>query len=202
VPRYGVDVDDELGDVDERVAPLVIAIGRAVLGAAALEKVLLVDIARRVVERDGFEEQLRTQLERLERRPAGDLLATLRDLGIAEDLATRIHDVIQRRNRLVHRFMEEPAAVAAMQGREIAPVVETVDAIARDCQTIINELAPSAFSRVLSMFRKTPAELVEQLRGPDPTALGDPALRRQLEVICALCDEDVQETFGGAPTVG
>lgn len=39
----------DLGEMDESFKPLAQAIGRAVLGAAVLEKVLLVDIARRRV---------------------------------------------------------------------------------------------------------------------------------------------------------
>jgi hypothetical protein len=39
--------DSKLDPIDERAVPLVLAIGRLVLGAAALEKVLLVDIVMR-----------------------------------------------------------------------------------------------------------------------------------------------------------
>jgi len=76
------------------------AIGRAVLFAAELEKVLLVEIAQRLVGCEGFSQHVGEELSGLERRPAGTLLERLKTFGLAPDLAGRIEHVIERRNRL------------------------------------------------------------------------------------------------------
>lgn len=64
---------------DERAVPLLHAIGRVVWAAAALEKVLLLEIARLQYERDGvFPREV--ELAKLELARAGRLLKQLRDL--------------------------------------------------------------------------------------------------------------------------
>lgn len=61
-------------EVDRRAAPFVAAIGEAVIGAAALEKVLLADIGtRQLLDKDAHDEFAR-DLSDLERAPGGRLL--------------------------------------------------------------------------------------------------------------------------------
>jgi hypothetical protein len=73
---------EELGPIAPALEPLLLAIGRAMLSAAALEKVLLVDIASRRAQREGLTPKLGDDLARLERLPAGALLQRLQELGI------------------------------------------------------------------------------------------------------------------------
>ena len=58
-----------LDEMDDSLKPLAQAIGRAVLGAALVEKILLLDLAERLANRDGMTEELlgaetRTPFER------------------------------------------------------------------------------------------------------------------------------------------
>jgi hypothetical protein len=171
----------ELDPVDKKLAPLAQAIGRAVLGAAALEKVLLVDIARRRAESEGLTLRLGQQLSRLELQPAGELLRTLRELGIPSDVANRIEEVIGRRNNLVHRFMEDREVAAVfMTGEGTDRIVERVDKLAADCQRLINEIGPSAFSGVEGVLGATLPELLAMAKSADLDAIEDDQLRAQL----------------------
>src|SRR3979411_2896131 len=97
--------DSMLDAIDKRLTPLVKAISRAVLGAAALEKVLLVDFLHLSGRERGLRVELEQELSELERRSAGSLLGTLRGLGLGVALAARIESVVHRRNQLIHHFM-------------------------------------------------------------------------------------------------
>lgn len=173
----------ELNPVDEKFLPLAQAIGRAVLGAAGLEKVLLVDIAQRRAKTEGLTDQLGQQLSRLEAQPAGALLRTLRELGMPGDLADGIQDAIGRRNHLVHRFMEDPDVAAAFTtGEGVDRIVERVDELAADCQRLINEVAPVAFSSAEQALGTTLLDLVELAKSADLEAIEDDQLRAQLRL--------------------
>jgi hypothetical protein len=54
--------DSALDPIDERLLPLAQSIGRAVLGAAALEKILLVDFAHRYGTQRGLRQELEREL--------------------------------------------------------------------------------------------------------------------------------------------
>lgn len=158
------------------------SIGRAVLGAAALEKILLVDIAQRSVHRNGMRDELDRELTLLERRPAGDLLAKLRQLGIPEDLGERIGEVLRRRNQLVHHFLANPDVIAALNtGDGFEPFVDQVDQLAADCQGLIDEIGPLAFSGAQQALGATLPELAEAVLSIDPDSVEDEKLRAQLE---------------------
>lgn len=174
----------DLDPIEERLQPLAQAIGRAVLGAAALERVLLVDIARRRAASDGLTQRLDRELATLEHKPAGRLLETLRELDIPPYLAGRIDDFIARRNRLVHRFMEDPGVfLAFVTGHGLEPLVERVDRLAADCQALVNELAPAAFSGAERVLGATFDQLLEQVKMADLDEIKDDGLRDQLEMI-------------------
>jgi hypothetical protein len=135
--------DSRLDPMDEEFALLAQSIGRAVMGAAALEKVLLVDIVNRMAQREELEQELRE----LERRPGGKLLEKLRQLGLDIEMAARIQAAIVRRNTLIHHYMEEPEVMAAlMTGAGIDALVRDVDSLAVECQQIVNLIAPDAFA--------------------------------------------------------
>lgn len=183
---------DELDPVDERLAPVTQALGRAVLGAAALEKVLLVDIARRDADRQGLTDELSARLSRLERQSAGALLETLRTLGIDAAHANQIADVIHRRNLLVHHFMEAADVVDAFtRGERIDELVDRIDAVAADCQRIINEIAPPAFSGLETIFGVPIRTLLEQMHTVDLERITDKGLREQLRLARTIVPRDL-----------
>jgi hypothetical protein len=172
----------ELDSADERLRPLLEAIGRAVLGAATLEKMLLVDIAQRRVTKDGFDDELSHTLSELEAQPAGRLLQHLRELGIAPELAGRINEVLKRRNRLVHHFLEDPEVLEAIWGNvSVDPFVDRVDELAADCQRLVNEIGPLAFSGAEKALGVELPELAQSLMRIDPESVEDEELRSQVE---------------------
>jgi hypothetical protein len=174
--------DSELDPVEEQAVPIVLAIGRAVLGAAALEKLLLVDIAQRVVERDGFTAELSAELTSLERESAGRLLGRLRELGIPDDLGERIQDVIRRRNRLVHHALEDAdLMIAVATGKDVDAVVTRIDQIAVDSQQIGNEVIAVAFPGLEAALGVSLPQLVEIIAALDLDTIEDEALRAQFQ---------------------
>jgi hypothetical protein len=86
--RVNMTIDDSQLDPEHgHAAPLLMAVGRLVLAGAALENVLLVDIAMRDIDRAGtVRDELGRELSELEGRPAGKLLERLRNLGIPDEL--------------------------------------------------------------------------------------------------------------------
>jgi hypothetical protein len=180
--------DSELDPVDEQAAPLVLAVGRLVLGAAMLEKVLLVDIISRDVQQEGtVREELGRELAELEGKPGGVLLKRLRKLGIPPDLADRVNKVIQRRNRVVHHLLEEPGVVLAMHtGEGIEKIVADIDSVAIDCQQVVNELTLVVFPTLLNALGTTLPELADRLGSIDPSTIEQPAFRQQVEAAQTL----------------
>ena len=177
--------------MDERLQPLMQSVGRAVLAAAAFERVLLVDIAQRRAASDGLTKQLQLELATLERKSAGTLLHTLREIGIEPDLAERIRELIEQRNWLVHHFMEDLEVFLAFVTQDgFEPLVERVDAVAAQCQALVNEIAPPAFSGAEHVLGATLEQLLEGLQAANLDEIKDPRLRAQLEMVRNL---DVKE---------
>jgi hypothetical protein len=133
---------------DEYGTPVALAIGHAVIAAAALEKVQLGEIGRRQLEADGQPTQSLTRtLTELESQPAGRLLRKLREQGMADDLAERIDNVLTRRNRMVHGMIEDLAvATALVTGDGIEEVLSWIAKIEADCGALIAELQPLAYA--------------------------------------------------------
>lgn len=173
----------DLGPIEPAVAPLLQAIGRAVLFAAVLENVLLVEIAQRRVGCEGFSQHLGGDLADLERRPAGTLLERLKTLGLPADVLARVRDVIERRNRLIHHALEDADVLTALNGGQAESAIERVDALAAACQGLVNDIAPGAFSGVERAFGRTLGELLHEVRALDLTAENEAlpdAVRQQL----------------------
>jgi hypothetical protein len=174
----------ELDPVDERVAPIVLALGRTVLGASALEKLLLVELTQRRAKSGGLTEELSRQIAELERRPAGELLRALRELGIEQELATRIAGVIERRNRLVHGAIADPIIARPFAtGEGVDEAVDYIDALGADIQAIINEIGPGAFSGAEAALGHSMRELLEAAKAIDLDQIEDPGLRGELDWI-------------------
>jgi hypothetical protein len=168
----------------------VLAIGRLVLGAAALEKVLLVDIVVREFHRDGgWRDEMVQELSDLEGRPAGKLLDRLRGFGIRPELADRVADVIRRRNRVVHHLMEDVKVATALQtGEGVEEIVADIDGIAIDCQQVVNELTLVAFPSLEEAIGKTLPELADDLGSIDPSSIEDMQMRQGVEFARVLRD--------------
>ena len=125
---------------DERIDPMLRAIGRLVWGANLLETVLLMMVLQLRGDRDG---QLpsREELAYLEEVSAGMRLGLLRELNIPTDLEARIDDVIKRRNRIVHHMFEAPEIVMPIiSGEGLGAAVERIEQVALDCGSIGVEL--------------------------------------------------------------
>ncbi len=172
---------DDLDPPDPLVEPLLVSLGRVILGANALEKILLVDIARRRADDEGLVEQLSIDLTRLEKQPAGVLLQRLTALGLSTNLSERVADAIRRRNLLVHHFMEDLQFAQAAQGQDVDAAVNRIDALAADCQALINEIAPAAFAGVEAVLGADLQTLAQTLSALDPQDIADDALRAQIE---------------------
>jgi hypothetical protein len=173
---------------DERAAPLLHAIGRVVWAAAALEKVLLMEIVRLRHKRDGvFPPEV--ELAKLELATAGQLLNQLRDLLLPDDLVKRIEAAIEGRNRLIHHPLENPEMVRAIaSGEGVAAVLEKIDRLALDCGELAVELHTVAAARLEVMLGTSREELLAMLNAVDLETIEDPRLRDQLEAVRAFGD--------------
>jgi uncharacterized protein YutE (UPF0331/DUF86 family) len=185
--------------MDPAFKPLAQAIGRAILGAAMVEKILLLDIAQRLANSEGMTEDLLDELKHRERHSAGKLLERLKELGVDPELAARIDAMIGLRNNLVHHFMEDPDVLEAFfDGEGFEPIVERVDALALECQEIVNELAPGAFSGTEAAFEMTAQQIAEEIRKVDLDQVTDPALREKLRAMGAVSEHfDFEEDGDG-----
>lgn len=177
---------------DEEGAPLSVAIGRAVVGAAALEAALTLEAARLLHAEharsgDDTDSTLPKELSRLDKLPAGELLKRLRKLGLPGELDKRIDDVIRRRNDLVHRPFEDPELARAVAGRgNVNDVVKRIERLALDCGELAVELEIFAIPKLLELTGQSPEALIELIKAVDPSTISDPRERRQLQAIQAF----------------
>lgn len=170
---------------DERIDPLLRAIGRLVWCANLLETVLLLLFLQIRDERDG---QLPSHEEfaYLEGASAGKRLGLLRRLEIPSDLEERIDNAIERRNRIIHHIFECPEIViAVINGDRVDAAVGEVEQVALDCGKIGVELYSVTAPSLEAKFG-TPAEMVEMVASLELDDVDDPRLREQLEVIRAM----------------
>jgi hypothetical protein len=176
---------------DEKAVPLLHAMGLVIWAAQALEKSLLLELARLRAERDGqFPPE--PELSKLEYLTAGPLLDQLRKLDLPGDLAERISDAIDRRNQLMHRAFEDPEMVAAIaRGKGLDTVVSRVERLAIDCGELAVELQLVAGARVEAMLEMPQAEMAQVLASIDLAQISDPRWRAQLEAVRALGDADL-----------
>jgi hypothetical protein len=70
------------------------------------------------------------------------------------------------------------------------PLVERVDRVAAQCQALVNEIAPPAFSGAERVLGATLEQLLEGLQATNLDEVKDPRLRGQLEMVRNL---DVEE---------
>jgi hypothetical protein len=172
---------------DETVAPLMVAFGRLVWGAAVLEKTLHLELARVHYERaeasgDPAGYRLSDILVATEQLTGGQARSQLEVLGLPADLNTRIRDAIGRRNALLHRPLEDAdLAKAVGTGEGIEAVVERIERLALDCGELGVELerfAGDKLAAVLGISREQMAQMVATL---DPATIPDERMRAQVE---------------------
>jgi hypothetical protein len=96
--------DPELDPLEEALLPLAASVGRMVLGVAALEKVLLVDIAMRMFHDRPIAEELAAELTYLERRSGAPRSQAVSALGMKQ----------RRRVRRVHSLLRSLAMTRAI----------------------------------------------------------------------------------------
>jgi hypothetical protein len=178
--------------VAQRAAPFFGAIGEAVIGAAALEKVLLADIGARQLQDQSTHAALAENLSDLERAMAGRLMRNLKRLGLSEELTVRINDVIQRRNDLIHRLMETYDAVAViMTGDGMDAAVRRIQTISEDCDMLAREIIPALYPAIERVSGRSFEELSAILMRVDLEQLEDAPTREELRAA-----RDQMTTFG------
>lgn len=156
---------------------------------------MLADLIQRRVIRDGPEEVFgRRLVSRLERKPAGVLLAALRTLGYGDEIAEEITAVINGRNHFVHHLFEDPEFIEALSARDsIEGMVSRVETLIEGIYAVVKRLEPEVAAGMETMFGRSSPELLALLREIDPRDFEDRDERRQLEAIQRLSDELVNE---------
>jgi hypothetical protein len=181
---------------DEEGIPLSMAIGRAVVGAAALESALRLEAARllhlkHAAREDASDSTLLKELAGLDELTAGGLLRKLKELGMPADLKPRIKDAIDRRNDLVHRTFEDPELARAITKKEsVEAVVQRIERLALDCGELAVELEMFAIPKALKLTGRSLEEVVVLVTAQDPRTITDPRERKQLEAVLALAESE------------
>lgn len=156
---------------------------------------MLADLIQRRVIRDGPEEVFgRRLVSRLERKPAGVLLAALRTLGYGDRIAEEITAVINGRNHFVHHLFEDPEFIEVQSARDgIEGMVSRVETLIEDIYGVVKRLEPEVTAGMEAMFGCSSPELLALLREIDLRDVEDEEERRQLEAIQRLSDDLVNE---------
>lgn len=185
-------VDDEL---EPTLSDLHAAIGQAVLSAAGLEQALLLTILHRRGERDGVDEQLARKMLIYATETGGRLANQLKSLGVSAEVQERLHDVLVRRNQLVHHPVEQPTLLSGLAGRDIAAAISWVESISSDCQTLVDELLRRALPGALEVTGLTPEMIDDLLHSRDLTDIEEATTRGKigsLRIGLGISDADVQ----------
>lgn len=194
-----------LAESDEHGNRFMLALGRAVLGAAALENALRLESAHLLLAtqagRDAIDgKELGVQMAELETLTAGQLLRRLRERGLPQDLERRIDDAVSRRNRLVHHLFEDPRLIrAATQPEAEEEGVAHLQALALDCAALSLELQTFALPKIEALAGTSKEELVSHALSLDPAQIEGQEERKQVEAIQSLGDAaDWSEALGQA----
>lgn len=172
---------------------LSVAIGRAVVGAAALEGALRLEIARLLHAQETVgrvdQSSLPDELWKLDRETGGTLLGRLRKLGLPVDLYDRILSAVERRNQIVHRPFDDPELARAIAGTgNVEDVAKRIERLALDCGELAVELDMFAIPKVIEMSGMSLTEIVDALKTADPETFGGFRDRKQLEAVQAFLE--------------
>lgn len=174
-------------DLDEQAVPFLAALGRAVVGVAALEANLRMELARLLAIEHGSDDgRLMKELARIERLTGGQLLGELRKHGLPEDLEARIDEAVERCNQVVHRLFEQPDVIEALaSGPGRHALIDRIDQLSLDCGSLAVELQTFALSRLEDATGRSSAELLDLVLAADPASL-DGVERSKLEKAQAI----------------
>jgi hypothetical protein len=176
---------------DEAALPLIVALGRLVLGAAVLEKALQLEVVRAHYERahaskDPGEYGLGKVLMETERLTSGQARSQLDVLGIPEELNERIRSAVARRNALLHRPLEDADLARAIgTGEGLDEVVERIERLALDCGELGVELERFAGNRLTDILGMSRTEIAQLVADLDLSTVDNPQMRAQLEAVKA-----------------
>jgi hypothetical protein len=158
--------------------------------------VLLVDVLRRRIDREGITPTLLEDLAYLDRRGTGGKLhAHLKGLGVEQPVLDRIKALIERRNDLIHHLPSDPVIARAMMGgeTEMDVAVAQVEQLALDCAVLAVELGLPSTKDLEKLVGGKTAELWAQIAAADPAKVPDSLTRRELEAIQAVGPLDFDE---------
>lgn len=186
--RYGRRAVVELVAVDEDGKAFLVALGRAVLSAAALESfVLLAVIGRRHAE--GWSgEDVNALIDSLGTRPAGARIKALEAAGESPALIARLRSAIKLRNQVVHHLLADPVVIGAVMNGETPPLVAQLDEVSLVCVRLVEEIAPDAFQA---------ATAAVGVGGPDELALF--VHGATLPATLSQAERELLEAFQGMP---
>jgi hypothetical protein len=176
---------------DEATAPLMVALGRLVWGAAVLEKTLHLELARVHYEQAQASEDpagygLAAILVATEQLTGGQARSQLEVLGLPADLNARIRDAIERRNAVLHRPLEDADLARAVgTGEGLETVVERIERLALDCGELGVELERYAGDRLAAMLGISREQMAQMVATLDPATVPDERTRTQLEAVKA-----------------
>jgi hypothetical protein len=176
---------------DERAVPLMVALGKLVLGAALLEKTLHLELARVHYERaqasgDPAAYGLDDILVATEQLTGGQARSQLEALGLPADLNARIRDAIEQRNAVLHRPLEDAALATAIgTGEGLEKVVERIERLALDCGELGVELERFAGDRLAAMLNMSREQIAQVVATLDPATIPDHRVRSQIEALKA-----------------
>lgn len=179
-------------DLDEDAIPLFTALGQVVVGAAALEVNLRLELAQLLVaaragQGHAEDDTLAEQIAELATLTAGQLLGRLRERGLPKSLERRIDGAISRRNWLVHHLFEDPQIVKATTGNEGSPdVIGKLQRLALDCAALSVELQMFALSKIEESMGTSREDLLGFVLSLDATQIQEQAERHQVEAIQEL----------------
>jgi len=173
-----------LVESDESSSALLLAMGRAIIAAAGLERAMQLELAGLLLKGHVVtpNPKLERELTDSDALTAGQLLGRLRNLDLPDELEIRIADAIRRRNNLVHHTFEDPDLAAfVLDAKSSSALIGRINQLAVDCASLTVELELVAVPRLEHALGKSRAELVELANSIDLTTITDPRERQQLE---------------------
>jgi hypothetical protein len=163
---------------EKRQQEITTVIGGAVIAAAGLERTLVGEVYRQQRLADLPLEDV----EAFEKRSGGTLLGKLREQGVDAALAERIADLIVRRNRLIHGFLEDlEVAAALMTGEGFAEVRAGVEQLGNECAALSKEMQAEVGREIEEILGLSLEVIAERLAVADLSQIEDPKQRAELE---------------------
>jgi hypothetical protein len=162
---------------EDREAVIKKAIGSTVIAAAGLERTLVGEIYRMQRLADLPTEDV----EAFETLSGGKLLGKLRKQGIDDALAVRIDDLLVRRNKLVHGFLDDiEVARSLMNGDGFDEVRSGVERLGTECGVLAKEMQSEIAHEIEAVLGMPLKEIARRLTVADLSQVEDPKQRAEL----------------------